>query len=286
MKHAPISLEAKEWRVESVLYKQAIRSFVTDTPIDSAKIKVDFTTDVIVYQTERRRFCKCIDCPNVACESSLFLAHNVQHKIAERDKGIRPPFLRRDIELLFLPPISDLVFPASGRHIPFEDDEDFGLLLRGTQTGSEGDLSSTFFALCHLFDAAARRQMPFADALGCRLPNEVTAEILSYVTDMDTRSNCMEVPSMFRDVCQEKYLFADKLMLEPHKAGKSSADPDEAWKQWNLADVAAGKRSSVKFTWDFYEWKVKHSWMVTIGSGRNRKSLLSGVLCQMVPDTP
>ncbi|KAL8854169.1 MAG: hypothetical protein Q9221_001091 [Calogaya cf. arnoldii] len=155
--------------------------------------------------------------------------------------------------------------PLKGMHLSRQ-------LLRGTQNGAEGDLRSAFFALCHLFDAAARRKIPVADAHGGRLPNEIITEILSYVTDVETRTSCMHVSNIFRDICQEKYLFADKMMIEPYEVRESIAEPTERGKQpLNLHDVATGKRSLlwVILYESRYQKKVK-CLMVTVGSGRNR----------------
>lgn len=69
------------------------------------------------------------------------------------------------------------------------EDEEFhisegGIPLHASQIGAPGDPASTLFALTHIFDAAARRKMCLSRAANGRLPNEVSADILSHVTDV------------------------------------------------------------------------------------------------------
>ncbi|CAO1604791.1 hypothetical protein XANCAGTX0491_008332 [Xanthoria calcicola] len=181
-----------------------------------------------------------------------------------------------------------------------ELDEDLGLLLPTTRIEAEGDPSSTFFALCHVFEAAARRRLPFNDALGFALPNEIILEILSHVTDLETRSNCMKVSRLFRNVCQENYLFADNMLLMPLE-GESLADPSESWHRWNIHDVATKTKSVVNVTWTFFdmEWarrELQYSdwsdWdlqclsesLASPCSPRNWISLMSDIRCEMIPE--
>ena len=72
--------------------------------------------------------------------------------------------------------------------------------LHASRDGIEGDELSTFFALTHVFDAAARRRLAPAKTHEGVFPNELYGEVLKHVTDKETRLNCMEVSRTFR-VC-------------------------------------------------------------------------------------
>lgn len=178
-----------------------------------------------------------------------------------------------------------------------ELDEDPGSLLPTTRIEAEGDPSSTFFALCHVFEAAARRRLPFNDALGFALPNEIILEILSHVTDLETRSNCTKVSRLFRNVCQERYLFADNMLLMPLE-GESFVDPSESWHRWNIHDGATKTRSVVNVTWIifdiewlrrellFSDWDLQYLWesLASPRSARGWISYMSDIRCEMIPE--
>lgn len=178
-----------------------------------------------------------------------------------------------------------------------ELDEDPGSLLPTTRIAAEGDPSSTLFALCHVFEAAARRRLPFNDALGFALPNEIILEILSHVTDLETRSNCMKVSRLFRNVCQERYLFADDMLLIPLE-GESFVDPSESWHKWNIYDIATKTKSVVNVTWtisdlewlrrvlQFSHWDLLDLW-TSLKSPRLARewiSYMSNIQCEMIPE--
>ncbi|KAL8996706.1 MAG: hypothetical protein Q9188_006502 [Gyalolechia gomerana] len=176
-----------------------------------------------------------------------------------------------------------------------EEDEEISSndpALHASQIGVTGDVQTTFFALTHIFDAAARRRMPVVKAAAtARLPNEMLGEILSYVTDYETRSNCMKVSRAFRELCQEHVLLTENMILEPCEAGKSFEDPRGLENGWTLCDIEFGRTSTVNFVWpgvdgrrdykdrrtDYgYRMKEEPFWLVGIGTGRN-KSILKGV---------
>lgn len=75
--------------------------------------------------------------------------------------------------------------------------------------------NSTFYALVHLFDAAARRHMPHARTSEGRLPNELYSEVLPHVIDKGTMAACVQVSRSFRQMCQERYPISDGMILQP-----------------------------------------------------------------------
>lgn len=79
-------------------------------------------------------------------------------------------------------------------------------------TQVEGNVSSTFYALVHLFERAPCKRMPPARVADGRLQNEIYRQIIKHVTDMETRESCMEVSRTFRLICQEDLLFAEGIM--------------------------------------------------------------------------
>ena len=65
------------------------------------------------------------------------------------------------------------------------------------------DQKSAFFTLLHLFDAAARRQMPPNRMCEGSLPNEIYGQVLPNVSDEATLSSCARVFREFRILCHE-----------------------------------------------------------------------------------
>ena len=157
-----------------------------------------------------------------------------------------------------------------------EDDDDEDPALHLTTKGVKGDPSSTFYALTHVFDAAARRRMPPAKPIDGRFPNEIYARILTYVTDRETKYNCMEVSRVFRQLCQEELLIADGWIFEPCAAVESCVDAHHLPNWYDIYDLATNERyeRSLKKDGALSEFSRSPSWTVLIGTGRNRRSFL------------
>ena len=156
-----------------------------------------------------------------------------------------------------------------------EDDEDPALYL--TTRGVEGDPNITFYALTHLFDAAARRRMPPVKPIDGRLPNEIYARILTFVTDQETRFQCMEVSRLFRQLCQEDVLLTDELIFEPCEAVESCVEADDLPSWYDVYDLASDqhyRRSLKEEGGPLPDINRKASWVVLVGTDRNRRSFL------------
>ena len=155
-----------------------------------------------------------------------------------------------------------------------EDDEDPALHI--TTRGVEGDPSSTFYALTHLFDAAARRRMPPVKPIEGRLPNEIYARILSYVIDPETKLRCMEVSRVFRQLCQEDVLIADGLIFEPCEAVEACVEADHLPNWYDIYDLATDEhyQASLQKEGALSDFSRTPSRMVLIGTERNRRSYL------------
>ena len=157
-----------------------------------------------------------------------------------------------------------------------EEDNDEDPALYITKKGVEGDPSTTFYALTHLFDAAARRRMPLVKPIDGRLPNEIYARILTYVTDSETKFNCMEVSRVFRQLCQEDLLIADGLIFEPCETVEACVEADDIPNWYDTYDLATDERSqrSLKKERALSDFSRASSWTVLIGADRNRRSFL------------
>ena len=158
-----------------------------------------------------------------------------------------------------------------------DDDEDPALQL--TTKGIEGDPSSTFYALTHMFDAAARRRIPkFTDG---RFPNEIYARILTYVTDSETKYKCMEVSRLFRAYCQENLLIADGLIFESSTNFQQIVKAGDLPELFDSDDDRNDQRCQ---TYLKEEHRPISLWKVLIGV--NRRSLLHDLNLRMHSANP
>ena len=169
----------------------------------------------------------------------------------------------------------------------------------------DGNPVSTFYALVHLFESATRRHLrpTRPRAREGRLPNELYAQILTHVTDSDTRNACLDVSRTFRELCQEQYLLHEKLLFTPSEAckvlkHKSTRLPDfveivptgvKLWMEdlapewFNMVELDRGSAARVSFVsvgkrekrkrWRRWDTDVA-LWAVFAGSERDRRSLL------------
>ena len=185
------------------------------------------------------------------------------------------------------------------------------VLYRAQTRALAADISpaSTFYALVHLFESAAlRRLRPTRPGLReGRLPNELYAHILTFVTDSDTRHTCSEVSRTFRGLCQEQYLLHEKLFSAPSETCKTPNFKSASWPdgvvvesasvkrlviqelapEWfNMAELDYGTGARVRFatvgvrkkTQRWRRWDAAVAlWVVAVGSEYDRRSLLPGL---------
>lgn len=145
-------------------------------------------------------------------------------------------------------------------------------------TQVEGNVNSTFYALVHLFEAAACKRMPPARATDGVLPNEIYTQIIKHVTDMETRESLVKVSRTFRRTCQEDHLFAEGLIFEPSEASQKCEEAGLIPGEFQKYDVDTGFQSQV-------EWKRAggfldsggESWKVLVGTEYGKRSLLAEV---------
>lgn len=159
-----------------------------------------------------------------------------------------------------------------------EEEEDY--VFHPSHNGVEDDVSdfSTFYALMHLFDAAAVRHLPPIQPRDGCLPNEIYPRILYYITDMPTRTACMKVSRLFRRLCQEDLLLTDGIILPPCEALQGVEDPGIIPRCFEMQDLEKEERTRVGFKkaggfLDAYD----EAFRVAVGTGRNGKSLLEGL---------
>ena len=180
------------------------------------------------------------------------------------------------------------------------DEEDDSVLYTNQDDGS---INSTFYALVHLFEAAACKHMPLAKATAGLLPNEIYAQIIMQVTDMETRETLMKVSRTFRRICQEDLLFARGLIIKPSHACQSCDEATripEWFEKYNIdtgtqSRAAASRSTSKRIYIDDEDQSPIHSqrtprffgrrdssWQVAIGTERNKRSLLAGLAFRFV----
>lgn len=142
-------------------------------------------------------------------------------------------------------------------------------------TQVEGNIHSTFYALVHLFEAAACKRMPQARVTEGLLPNEIYTEIIKLATDTKTRESLMEVSRTFRRICQEDLLFAESLIFEPSDACQGCDDAGDIPGWYEMYNAATGTQSQVKVkkAGGFLDSGAA-SWKALIGTGHGKKSLL------------
>lgn len=165
-----------------------------------------------------------------------------------------------------------------------DDDEDNSSdeeesALYTSRAGIEGDELTTFFALDHIFDAAARRRMPPTKHHEGVFPNEIYSDIMRHVTDKETRNSCMGVSRMFRTYCQEKFLFTEGMFLEPSQPCEACEEPGVQPDWYNLYNINSGdsSRVSVKKRGAFPSMSRDVSYHVAVGMDRNKRCFLSGL---------
>lgn len=143
---------------------------------------------------------------------------------------------------------------------------------------------STFYALVHIFEAAARRRLSRIKISGGegRLPNEIYGTILDHVTDHETRSNFAGAMPAFRQQCIENVVVGNGKVLKPWEA------VIEAPERFLLCDSAIGMAQKVRIqTLEVMAWCMKQPTMikVLVGRGHNMKSVLPEVGFKFVVDS-
>ena len=145
-------------------------------------------------------------------------------------------------------------------------------------TKIEGDTRSTFYALVHLFEAAACNPMSIAKTTDGLLPNEIYTEIVKHVLDTETRDSLMKVSRTFRRICQEDLLLTEDMIFTPSDACQGCDEAQQHSMRFEKYDIASGVQSQV-------DWKRAggfrdrggDSLKVAIGTEHGKKSLLPDV---------
>ena len=150
-------------------------------------------------------------------------------------------------------------------------------LLRPTMV--EGATEDTFYALVHLFSAAARRRLR-PNQQGC-FPTEIYECILSNVTDWETRDACLHTSHILREICLKEHLFceAEGLTLRPCEDCQTCTESTQMPRWFNLSDRKTQEENKVAYKMNsgaFPEFNSKEKeWSVMVGNGYGKKSLLA-----------
>ncbi|KAG7005749.1 hypothetical protein G7Y79_00018g045560 [Physcia stellaris] len=150
----------------------------------------------------------------------------------------------------------------------------------------KGKDKSTFCAITHILDAAARRRMsPLARGREGVFPTEIYIQILAYVTDPETRASCLDVCRTFRDYCQEHLLLSANTTLQSSKDVEACTQPGHIPKHGFTLCYRLVNQATRTFQVDFESLRVDErsedpfderlpSWTVAVGAGRGRRILL------------
>ena len=151
----------------------------------------------------------------------------------------------------------------------------------------KGKDKSTFCALTHILDAAARRRMcPLARAREGIFPTEIYIQILRHVNDPETRASCLDVCRTFRDYCQAHLLFSANTTLESSRDVEACTQPGHIPKHGFTLRCRTVSEGTRKLQVDFesrrkdeesnYPFDGKPpSWTVAVGAGPGRRILLN-----------
>lgn len=167
-----------------------------------------------------------------------------------------------------------------GIHYGDDDDDEGGAeeeeesALRVTQV--EGNVDSTFYALVHLFEAAACKYMPPTKVAEGIFPNEIYTQIIKQVDDMETRESLMKISRVFRRICQETLLLAEDFMFEPSDPCQSCEEAGQMPDWFDMYDIDTGNLERMKFVraGGFLDSGAP-LWRVFIGTEHNKRSLLA-----------
>ena len=175
-----------------------------------------------------------------------------------------------------------------------ESDEEDESALYMTQV--DGNVKSTFYALVHLFEAAACKTMPVAKLTVERLPYEIYSQVIMQVTDMETRESLMKASRTSRRICQENLLFGEGLMFKPSIACQSCDEATRIPDWFERYDTDTGILSQADILelrlWGSSPIELQRTpgsisegglvWQVVIGTERNKRSLLAPVAIQLI----
>ena len=160
-----------------------------------------------------------------------------------------------------------------------DGEEEFALRV----TKVEGDINSTFYALVHLFEAAACKAMSVAGATDGLLPNEIYTEIVKHVLDTETRDSLTKVSRTFRRICHEDLLITEGLIFTPSDACQGCDEAGDFPKWFEKYDIASGIQSQVQWkrAGGFLDYGCD-SLKVAIGTEHGKRSLLADVEFRLI----
>ena len=162
------------------------------------------------------------------------------------------------------------------------DEENQGSGVNSVERISYKDLpEQSFAALIHLFEAAARQNLCFSSTCNQgRLPVELYRGINRMIQDPTTHQSCMNVSRIFRDICQERPVIADGIILLPGDLFKNEKR-NKSWIHAYTVQTLLGGQETIRAKIEgdplkFYKFRAKASegWKVLTGRQINCRSLL------------
>lgn len=171
--------------------------------------------------------------------------------------------------------------------IPLEDIPDGRKLTElSNQDLAEGvgvwTTKDTFMSLIQFLESTALDGLKPTGNTGLKLPIEIITIILRSVSDIETFNACAKVSRAFRDLCHERPLLMDDVvLLEPTselplgtKAG-AKGKMKQARPDFHAMELSTGRQMGVKITCNQH----KREYRVVVGSERDRKSFIPPRQC-------
>jgi len=150
-----------------------------------------------------------------------------------------------------------------------------------------GDTEATFMALTHLLEASSRQQMPPSRPKEGIFPTELYRIILLYLGDVETQHACMQVSRSFRDLCQQNVMMMDNTVFQATDASKTYDQTSTSFPALPMKTVSTGRSQDMTLTriWtrSGSDKRKNGRWQFVVGSERNRKSLLTGLVVALDP---
>ncbi|MCJ1428687.1 hypothetical protein MMC29_006598 [Sticta canariensis] len=145
----------------------------------------------------------------------------------------------------------------------------------------EDDSEAAFLALTYFLEVSSRQQMPPSRAKEGVFPTEIYGMILRHLEDLQTHHACMQVSRSFRDLCQQKSMIMDGVVVQA-----VTTSPTSAWARGlRIKTLSTGqshdvtlKQMPLQTPRSSYlrgpEKQPESRWQVVLGSERNRRSIL------------
>ena len=165
------------------------------------------------------------------------------------------------------------------------------------QAIEDDDTEAAFLALTYFLEVSSRQQMPPSRPNEGVFPTEIYGMILLHLEDLQTHHACLQVSRSFRDLCQQNSMMMDGVVLQAVTTSSTSA-----WAPaLRIKKLATGQSHDITLQKTGQEVPLRKPrpmrkpkstriggaegllesrWQVVLGSERNRRSILPGLVLQ------